>query len=70
MKNKPIGDVLNLGWFIAATICGFAYLGYRLDGYVESLKFPLFILLGSFLAFIIIGIKLYYLVKKLNEYDE
>ncbi|MGL1904257.1 MAG: hypothetical protein OCC49_19135 [Fibrobacterales bacterium] len=67
MANKHIGDVMNLGWFIAVAIGGMTYLGHMLDNKLEISKFPLFTVLGALGSFVIIGIKLYVLVKNLND---
>ncbi|MGL1937283.1 MAG: hypothetical protein OCD01_19810 [Fibrobacterales bacterium] len=67
MANKHIGEVMNLGWFIAVAVCGLTYLGHMLDNKLELFKFPLFTVLGALGSFVIIGIKLYVLVKKLND---
>ena len=70
MQNKHFGEVIGLGWFIAACIGGFCFAGYKIDQQVTSIKTPIFLLLGALLSFVVIGIKLYYLVKKLNQEDE
>jgi hypothetical protein len=67
MANNNMGDVMNLGWFIAVAIGGLTYLGHYVDTKVEIIEFPLFTIIGAFSSFIIIGLKLYVLVKKLNK---